>query len=295
MANYVLENDQISIGIDSRGAELKSLKRTDTGREYMWCGDAKYWGRTSPVLFPFVGGLKNKAYKTKGKSYPMTQHGFARDMEFGLLSQTKDEIWFELDSDEETAAKYPYAFILKAGYRIKGGLVTVMWQVENPGKEELPFSIGGHPAFNCPPNEGISQADCSVDFGDVEEVVSTRISENGLATECMDAYQLTEGKLALTEALFEHDALVIENHQAQEVSLCGKDGSRYLTVTMDAPLFGIWSPPGKKAPFVCIEPWYGRCDSEDFEGCLEERKWSNIVKPGAVWKASYTICANPTL
>lgn len=290
MANYILENQQISIGLDSRGAELKSLKRTDTGTEYMWCGDPEYWGRTSPILFPFVGSVKNKEYRTKGKSYSMTQHGFARDMEFRLLSRTEDEIWFELDSDQETMAKYPYAFVLKIGYRMEGSRVTVLWQVENPGTEALPFSIGGHPAFNCPLSEGTHREECSVDFGNVDEVVSTGISENGLATECMNVYQLTGGKIALTETLFNHDALVIENHQTHEVSLCGKDGASYLTVTMDAPLFGIWSPPGKKAPFVCIEPWHGRCDSEDFAGTLEERKWGNLIKPGEIWKASYTIC-----
>ena len=82
MSIYQLENEVISISVDSRGAELKSLKRKDTGTEYMWCGDAKYWGRTSPILFPFVGGVKNKEYRTQGRTYSMTQHGFARDMEF---------------------------------------------------------------------------------------------------------------------------------------------------------------------------------------------------------------------
>ena len=114
MALYELKNEEISISIDSVGAELKSLKRLSTGTEYMWCGDPRYWGRTSPVLFPFVGGLKDRQYRTKGRSYSMTQHGFARDMEFTLLSQSETEIWFQLCSDEETLQKYPYAFNRKA-------------------------------------------------------------------------------------------------------------------------------------------------------------------------------------
>jgi len=289
MAFYEVKNSQISIGVESCGAELRSLKKTDTGAEYMWCGDAKYWGRTSPLLFPFVGGVKNRQYRTKGETYSMTQHGFARDMEFRLLSQEEDEIWFQLDSSEETLEKYPYEFTLKAGYRIEGSCVTVMWQVENPGREDLLFSIGGHPAFNCPLEAEEDQEECFVDFGEVDEVASTRISENGLAENCCDVYTLSEGKLALTANLFDHDALVIENHQTDTVALCGKSGERYVTVTMEAPLFGVWSPAGKKAPFVCIEPWYGRCDSEDFDGTLEERKWGNRIAPGAVWKASYTI------
>lgn len=289
MAVYELKNDAIVLLIDSHGAELKSLKKLDAGTEYMWCGDGKYWGRTSPVLFPFVGGLKNKEYKAKGKTYPMSQHGFARDMEFTLLSRTEDEIWFVLNSNEETLEKYPYEFTLKLGYRISGSQTEVLWQVENPGKEVLPFSIGGHPAFNCPIEEGTKQSEYFVDFGDVDEIVSSRIGENGLVTGCMDVYGLTDGKLALTENLFDHDALVIEDNQTKEAALCKKDGTPYLRVTMEAPLFGVWSPPGKNAPFVCIEPWYGRCDSEYFDGTLEEREWGNVVSPGEIWKASYVI------
>ena len=289
MAVYELKNGAISIAVDSHGAELKSLKREADGREYMWCGDARYWGRTSPVLFPFVGGVRDKVYRTKGRTYAMTQHGFARDMEFKLLSRSGDEIWFELDSDEETMRKYPFVFVLKVGYQIEGNRVKVLWQVENPGEEELYFSIGGHPAFNCPIDEATEQEECFVDFGDVEEVVSTRISEKGLAMNCKDVYPLTDGRLALRANLFDHDALVIEDGQTHMAALCGKDGSRYLKVTMAAPLFGIWSPPGKKAPFVCIEPWYGRCDGEDFEGTLEEREWGNHIAPGKIWEEEYTI------
>ncbi|MGN0167761.1 MAG: aldose 1-epimerase family protein [Acetatifactor sp.] len=289
MAVYELKNDVIAISMDSHGAELKSLKKLDTGKEYMWCGDAKYWGRTSPVLFPFVGGLKDKEYRTKGKTYSMNQHGFARDMEFELFSQSENEIWFILRSNEETLAKYPYEFVLKLGYRIKDSEVQVLWQVENPGQEALPFSIGGHPAFNCPIEEGTKQSDYLVDFGGTSEIISTRLGEQGLVTGCMDVYGLTDGKLSLTENLFDHDALIIEDNQTKEVSLCHKDGTPYLTVRMEAPLFGVWSPPGKQAPFVCIEPWYGRCDSEYFDGTLEEREWGNLIAPGEVWNAFYTI------
>ena len=98
------------------------------------------------------------------------------------------------------------------------------------------------------------------------------------------------GRLALTDCLFDHDALVIEDNQTATVSLCRPDKSSYIKVTMDAPLFGVWSPAGSPpAPFVCIEPWHGRCDGEDFTGTLEERKWGNRIAPGEVWNASYTI------
>lgn len=289
MALYELKNEQIAITVDSHGAELKSLKKLADDQEYMWCGDAKFWGRTSPVLFPFVGGLKNKEYRFEGKTYSTTQHGFARDMDFELETQTESELWFTLESTEETLARYPFPFILNLGYRLEGSTVAVLWKVENPSEKQMYFSIGGHPAFNCPLTEGTKQSDYSVSFADTDEIVSTRISEEGLATGCMDIYHLADGHLSLTSNLFDHDALVIEDHQTDTVALCRKDGTPYLTVKMEAPLFGIWSPPGKNAPFICIEPWYGRCDDEYFDGDLTEREWGNKLAPHQTFEASYTI------
>ena len=147
---YVLENDTLRVEIDSFGAELKSVKRKSDGKEYMWYADKKYWGRTSPVLFPFVGNCRNKEYRYGGKTYAIGQHGFARDMEHTMESQTADTIWFSLHSNEETMEKYPFAFVLKIGYNLTGNELKVMWKVENPDTKTLYFSIGAHPAFLCP-------------------------------------------------------------------------------------------------------------------------------------------------
>ena len=289
MAVYELKNETVSVEIHSFGAELKSLKKLSTGTEYMWKADPTFWGRTSPVLFPFVGGVNNKEYRIKGQTYPMGQHGFARDMEFELLSQSSDEIWFVLNSNEETLKKYPYDFVLKLGYKLLPNGVEVCWQVENPGKEALPFSIGGHPAFNCPIEEGKKQTDYIIRFDREDKVISTRLGSTGLATDIEDVYTLEKGILPVTEDLFDKDALIIEHNQAKQVALCDKEGNAYLTVTMEAPLFGVWSPPKKNAPFICIEPWYGRCDREGFSGDLTEREWGNLLAPGDVWKAAYQV------
>ena len=147
MAFYQISNEQISIQVDSMGAELKSLKKKDTDTEYMWEGDPAYWKRTSPVLFPLVGSLREGSFLLDGKRYPMGQHGFARDLEFQVKSEAANEIWFYLESDAQTLEKYPYAFLLELGYELQGSTVIVKWKVTNPADGELYFSIGGHPAF----------------------------------------------------------------------------------------------------------------------------------------------------
>ena len=125
MAVYGLENAQMRISVDTLGAELKSLKNVATGREYMWDAKPEFWKRTSPVLFPIVGSLNNGCYRHDGKEYPMSQHGFARDMEFALLRQAEDELVFVLKSDKETREKHPFDFELEIGYRIEENNLAV--------------------------------------------------------------------------------------------------------------------------------------------------------------------------
>ena len=288
MARYSLENDVIRIEVDSHGAELKSLVKKETGAEYMWCADAKYWGRTSPVLFPVVGNVSGKQYRTKGKTFDMGQHGFARDMEFTLESQTDNEIWFVLRSNEETLAKYPYEFVLKLGYRLDGAKVEVLWHVENPSEEELPFAIGGHPAFYCPVTSGVRQSDCYIQF-DVAGSLKCSTIDGYLVGDRVDTYELEDGMLRIDEHLFDNDALIIEKQNIKKVSLCDPKKQAFLTIEMDAPLFGIWRPADPGAPFVCIEPWYGRSDRIGYAGELRDREYENVLAAGENWDAGYAI------
>lgn len=290
----ILENDVLKAEISLHGAELRSAVRKDKNASYLWYADSKFWGRTSPVLFPFVGGVKDKVYRTEGKEYAMGQHGFARDMDFVLTEQTADEAWFALDSTDETLKKYPYRFRLEIGYRLKGGSIRVMWRVKNTDSKEMYFSIGAHPAFMCPMREDEEQSTYQVSFYDAdgkkpETVVSTSIGGKGLVIDEKVTYELNEGCLYVTEHLFDHDALVLEHNQVQQIGLKDTDGNEYIRVKFDAPLVGVWSPPGKKAPFVCIEPWYGRCDAENFAGELKDREWSNTLEAGSAFEAEYEI------
>lgn len=288
MALFQISNGKITIQVDSFGAELKSLKDVVSGTEYMWNADPLYWKRTSPVLFPIVGALKDGKFRLDGREYLMGQHGFARDMEFQLKSQVASEIWFTLESDEETLKKYPYPFILEIGYELTDKTVIVKWRVKNPASKQMYFSIGGHPAFLCPIEDGTKQSEYKLLFDKKDRIVSSCL-EGGLLKDQTVAYTLQDGILPVTETLFDGDALIIEDHQAQSVSLVKADGAPYLKVDFDAPLFGIWSPPGKKAPFICIEPWYGRCDRADFTDDWKEREWIEVLEGGETFAADYRI------
>lgn len=289
MGIYALKNGDLSAWFTSAGAELKSLKDCQTGQEYMWNANPEFWKRTSPILFPLVGNYKNKECRYNGHVYSLPQHGFARDMDFEMTSLAKDEIWFSLSSSPETIRKFPFLFRLEVGYKLEGRCLRVTWRVVNRGKETMYFSIGGHPAFLCPLQTKDRQSEYYIHFDAEGEVTSRMIGSSGLATDTIMTYPLEDGYLRISEDLFDHDALVIENHQAQKVSLCTPDKKPYVTVSFNAPLFGVWSVPGKAAPFVCIEPWYGRCDHESFSGTLQEREWGNELEASGTFETSYTV------
>lgn len=288
MAQHRLKNDRITICVDEFGAELHSLKCNATNQEYLWHGDATYWGRRSPVLFPIVGSLKNKRFVHEGTTYTMNQHGFARDMMFTVQKQSEHSITLELCSSDTTRTSYPFDFVLLITYTLDESTVHVHWEVENTNDHTMYFSIGGHPAFLCPLSTANSQHEHCFSF-DCDQLNVTKINEQGLATKQNVILPLTERCLPMNEHLFDDDALVMEGHQANRVSLCLPNRKPYLSLHFDAPLFGLWSPAKKSAPFVCIEPWYGRCDSEDFDGELKDRAWGNSLDSGKRFHASYAI------
>ncbi|TGY91942.1 aldose 1-epimerase family protein [Petralouisia muris] len=287
---YELKNEKLTVQFSNLGAEMVSLKNNKTGQEYLWQGDSRYWGRRSPVLFPVVGRLINDRYVYDNKEYPMSQHGFARDMEFACISESREEITFGLDATPVTKENYPFDFRLEIGYRLKEDTVTVTWKVINLERErEMYFSIGGHPGFLCPLKEGESQSEYSI-WMDQEEVLFSRIDlETGLMRSYKNVLTLPQGRRVLEEGVFDEGVYIMEDYQVQKVSLLNPDNEPYLTVSFQTPLVGIWSPEKKHAPFVCIEPWYGRCDREAFQGNLRNREWGNMLVPGGVFERSYQI------
>lgn len=276
-----LNNGIISIEVYEHGAELKSAIKD--GNEYMWCGDSKFWGRTSPVLFPFVGALKDKKYIIDGKEYSMGQHGFARDFKFELLESTDNSVTYILKSNEETKAKYPFDFALLIKYTLIDSTIKVEWNVKNESDKTMSFSIGAHPAFN------LKDGDNYFKFDNANDITYNLIDKSGLYVENDRHILKNDGYVKIENKMFDNDALIIENKQACEVSLCDSKKTPYVTVRFTTPLFGLWSPAKKNAPFVCIEPWCGRCDRNDFKGDISDKDYIINLEDGEMFKTEYEI------
>lgn len=298
-----ISNGKISISVKEHGAELASI--VSNGREYLWQADEAFWKRHSPVLFPIVGAVWNGEYRSHGNTYKMGQHGFARDMDFSLIKETDTELCYRLCSNDETKKKYPYDFCLEIGYQIEDNRIKVMWHVENTGNEQIAFQIGAHPAFFWPmlTNEqiegGVGMMADALDNTDSRGFFQLQakgqtlpisvITEGGCVGRESQISTDSDGYLVLDTDTFNDDALIFENSMVTKVTLCRQDKSPYLSLEFTSPLVGLWSPPKKRAPFVCIEPWYGRTDSVGFGGTYEEKAWMQKLEVGASFDVSYDI------
>jgi galactose mutarotase-like enzyme len=288
-----LENERLLIQVNDQGGQLARIYDKKNKRELIWNANPKYWNRHAPILFPFVGELHNKEYLYNGVTYPMTAHGFARDSEFTFEGIIENRIIHSLSSNEETRKKYPFDFRLEVSHCMEANQVSVEWKVINTGEKEMLFSIGAHPAFYVPVIEGEKQKDYYLTFGNHDKLEYIRISKDGGTALYKDVYtlSLTEGKYQVEEHLFDDGVLIFENHQLTEVGIAFPNKEHYVNIKCDGfPYVGVWTKPN--APFICLEPWYGRCDNQGFTDELKNKTGVQSLPSKQEFYAAYEIIVN---
>ena len=282
-----IENEHIKATFATKGAELQSVSGVHSGTEYLWSGDAQFWGKFSPVLFPIVGAVKDNTYFYEGQSYTLPRHGFARDMEFDYLLVNEHEILFTLRHNEQTLKVYPFEFRLSLRYRIFGASLCCTYEIHNPSAKELLFSIGAHPAFAAPLNNEGCYNDYFLQFNKDEELVYHHIIDN-LISDQTSTLALNDGKLSLNHELFYDDALVFKQLKSDEISLMNTKNYNGLTFKFQGfPYFGIWA--AKDANFVCLEPWCGIADSMNGEQQLEAKEGIERLGRQANWERTWKV------
>lgn len=298
---YILDNGQLTAVIKSFGAEPKSLRDKASGQEYLWEADPQFWGKTAPVLFPFIGKLAGAGFRHQDSFYQMDKHGFARDMEFSVIAKTEASITLAISDTETTQQKFPFPFRLELTYTLTERTLTAGWKVFNTGTETMYFSFGGHPAFACPlKGNGSARTDRTSCFirlygQDGKPLPDTRLRStdigvpDGLLTGSSTELQTQDGFLTVTEHLFDQDALCLEKQDIHAVGLCDSEKNEYVRLEADCPVWGIWSVPDSRAGYICLEPWWGICDSREYQGSIADRPYTNSVKAGESCGDSYRI------
>ncbi|MBQ7494575.1 MAG: aldose 1-epimerase family protein [Bacteroidaceae bacterium] len=285
-----LSNGILEIEISPVGAELQSIRRVASPTEYLWQGDAAYWDRRAPVLFPIVGRVwENKAH-IDGQTYSIGQHGFLRDMTFEKVVDEDRHMAFAVRATAETRELWPFDFEVRIDYTLLRNVLTVGWSVTNHSPQPMPFQIGAHPAFQYKqfklddPVHGFLSCDAE------SPLKSTVIAPGGYAaTETFDVEIPADGLLPLTGSTFECDTILETTGRLHRITLHDKKGRPFVTVRHTMPVTALWSPCGGRAPFLCIEPWHGCCDPVGFCRDFSRRDFIERAEPGETWFTSYEI------
>lgn len=286
---YYLSNGIIEIEVNSRGAELTSLRKVTSPYEYLWQGNPEYWNRHAPILFPNVGKVWQDTAHLDGAPLTLHQHGFARDCEFQLVAEEDRYLAFRLTSDDQTRSLFPRDFELTIGYRLLRNVLTVEWSVLNTGQQMMPFQIGAHPGFNYPHYKADADIHGYFDF-DAEGPLTSLAVSGGFATGKSFDVELEDGcRLPLGNNTFDCDTIIEATGRVHRIAMLDAEARPYITVLHQMPITALWSPAGGRAPFVCIEPWHGRCDDTGFAGEFDRRPGVQHVQPGWTWDESYQI------
>lgn len=283
--SQTLQGDGISATIVAQGAELVSLQDAE-GFEFLWqAGPA--WRRHSPVLFPIVGRLNGDRLRHRGQTYPMTQHGFARDKPFAWAQSGPRSCTLVLTDDAETRTHYPFAFRLAVTYTLDRRQLGVTFDITNTGEEPMPASIGAHPAFNWPLLPDLAKTDYQLTFAAAEPAPVRRLKD-GLLLKTPQPTPVEGNILALSERLFDQDAVILDHPASTSVRYAGERGPAIEMAWQGFQELGVWSKPGG-APFLCIEPWHGIASPVGFDGDLVDKPGLMLIAPAAKRVLSYQI------
>jgi galactose mutarotase-like enzyme len=286
---YTIENKELRISVRQKGAELSSIQKISSGREYLWNANPEIWGSHSPVLFPIIGRLKEDTYFYKNKKYSLQGHGFIRNNDRMVLEiQNKNSLVFSLNSSEETLVLYPFHFKFEISYQLENHRVIILHRVINTGNETMFFSTGGHPAFKCPFMENEQYSDYFLQFEKEESALCWEPTEDGLIGPGSRSVIDNENRILLDDNTFDKGALVFKELNSSKISLVSRSAGLVLSVNFSGfPYLGIWAKP--KAQFVCIEPWLGIADSWNCDQNIETKEGRLALDAGECFEAIYSI------
>lgn len=188
-----------------------------------------------PILFPICGDLPDNLLPLSQGDFSLTQHGFARDIEWNIDSfDEKNGLLLTLGDTSDTYSCYPFSFLLGMRIKLLENALDISINVHNRGKVKMPFSFGLHPYFQ------------------ITDLKSIEIQ--GLSSSCFDYQSMSISDTAhqlnqLSEGV---DFSSISLEETQLLDLVTGQG---IKVHYQEPmnLSVVWTDPPRS--MICIEPW----------------------------------------
>ncbi|WP_077034325.1 hypothetical protein [Pelomonas sp. KK5] len=279
-----LNHGAASAAVDPLGAELRSLRGAGGG-EVLWQDGPGLWPHAAPVLFPFVGRLRDGGHQLGARWHAMKIHGFADALAFDTVEQREDALTLELNAGPATREAFPFDFRLRVDFALGERSLRVGYEVLNREAERaMHFGLGSHPAFAL---DGALD-DWRVAF-DAEELPQAFRLDGALLATRPEPFAFDPPRcVTLGPRLFERDALIFKQVRSQDLTLIHRTrGPRLRLHTGAAPHLGLWARPG--AGYVCIEPWFGHDDDANAPLALAAKPQLVALAPGQAWRTHYRI------
>lgn len=281
MKDIIIRSGEVLAHVNAFGAELKGLSMN--GFEYLYDGDPRYYGRTSPTLFPIIGRFLSDTYFDGDQWYQMPLNGIAQNRNFAVAAQGEDFVTFVLTDDEETRSMYPYHFRLEVTYQVRDGQLHVDYCVTNTGETGLlPFGLGCHTAYCWPLTEDEAPEDCFIRFEKKEDIGSF----NPFGWK--DPIFVRDGFRPLEHDLFRNFTRSIYGLKSEWVEFASRKHSHSVRIhRSEFPYLAIWASPDENAKVICIEP----CTSIQAGACLGmfDRSGVQVLQPGEQCRKRFAI------
>jgi len=272
-----IENEFLSVTINSNGSELWSIVNKNNSREMLWQGSEKIWPRRSPILFPICGQLKNGQYSLNGCAYNISLHGFARDYEHVIVDKKTDSITFLFEDSEETRKIYPFKFSLFINYSLYCNSLSCNYTVKNNGNDDMPFSIGYHAGFILPLSDNSTANDCKLIFEKPENITQLLTDDSGLLSGKSKQLLQNEREISLYSDIFP-GSCIMEGMRSDYIDLVDTKANKSLRIEIKGfPNLVLWINNAER-PFICIEPWHGLPDDLNADGTIKNKRGIRMLE-----------------
>lgn len=267
-----IENEYLKVEVTLNGGSMTSIFNKKINKEELYQKDERSWMGQDVVIFPFIGGLKDKEYIVDGKVYLMKNHGLIRYVNLDVVLHNENELVLGYKYNEETLLQYPYKFNFEICYRLEKDELTVEYRVYNLDNKDLYFNLGGHPALivnGYEDDKSFVYENVKLIFGKKHTVKQFVLNEQGSLISEIKAATLPK-ELAISKDIIEEaKTLIYDVSEIDKITLIsGK--SEYIFDISKCNILAIWSKAGF-GNFLCVEPWWGVPDFVNTSKKIEEK------------------------
>ena len=211
------------------------------GKEILYFDEKRFMDKTKsirggiPILFPICGNL-NTSRSVFGKDFlQLTQHGFARDLQWQYsLNEKEKSLILTLNESKKTKKYYPFDFELKIEVFLKINCLEFEITIFNKTDYAMPINFGLHPYFNISDFKNLEFIDYPLNCQNQKKnIISNTLDELKNINLGVDLLMYTSGRTAFRDKIFKRQ--VILNHP------------------YPFDLGVIWSDPSRR--MICLEPW----------------------------------------